>query len=58
MQCCPPSPAGSSTPTTSPPAQAGRVLTVGDRVWFLRSVRGRLVLLDQLEQQILPALRG
>lgn len=39
-----------------PAARAGRVFTVSNRVWFLRTVRGRLLLLDQLEQEILPAL--
>ncbi|MBA2388678.1 MAG: hypothetical protein H0V67_00330 [Geodermatophilaceae bacterium] len=43
---------------TLPAAQAGRVFTVGNRIWFLRSVRGRLVLLDQLENDLLPRLRS
>jgi len=40
-----------------PAARTGDVLTVGNRVWFLRPVRGRMIVLDQLERQILPALR-
>lgn len=40
-----------------PAAAAGRVFTVSERTWFLRSVRGRMVVLDQLEGEILPGLR-
>jgi len=40
-----------------PAARTDKVITVGTRVWFLRSVRGRMIVLDQLERQVLPALR-
>lgn len=41
-----------------PAAEAGQVVTVANRVWFLRSLQGRDVVLDQLEEEILPRLRG
>lgn len=41
-----------------PAARAGRVFTVSNRVWFLRSLRGRFVLLDQLEGDLLPRVRA
>lgn len=39
-----------------PAAEAGRVFTVSNTHWYLRSVRGRLLVLDQLEAEILPSL--
>jgi iron complex transport system substrate-binding protein len=41
-----------------PAVQAGQVFSVSEQAWFLRSVQGRFVVLDQLESAVLPGLRG